>query len=405
MAGSAVGSVISPEPLSGATEKPSSIYGTGGSLQLRRDGGLIRGGVSGRWESDRLQINDLGFLNAADKMYSSAWMTRILNPGQGKGPYNEGNVNLNLNWSWLYAARTGRDLHTGEKVWSYGRGHLANPSMNTNGWVQLRNFWEANAGVQFNPLGTQRDMTRNTVRLQNGSFAAIPGGGPLISEPATYGGWWGLGSDSRKKLTANFNGTHFFDTAKNVSHSLNMGLGWNQSSAMTHHAEIGYHTNLDDTQHVGNFENPGHGIGGINYVFGKIDQRTADLTIRTNMLFSRNKSLELYMQPFLTVGDFSMPRELGRPDSYYLIPYAAEGFNVKNYDFRFASVNVNAVYRWEYRPGSTLFLVWTHSRSDYEDRFMSPDPNAFRNGLGGDALFRNEPENRFLAKVTYWLPV
>ena len=78
---------------------------------------------------------------------------------------------------------------------------------------------------------------------------------------------------------------------------------------------------------------------------------------------------------------------------------------MKDYDFRFASVNGNAVYRWEYRPGSTLFLVWTHSRSTYEERSLVSDRGSFRSNLDGGTLFRNEPENVLLAKVTYWIPV
>jgi hypothetical protein len=113
------------------------------------------------------------------------------------------------------------------------------------------------------------------------------------------------------------NGSHFFDTARNASNEVEMGLAWNQSSAMTHNLDLSYHDNIDDTQHVGNFENPGAGIGGISYVFGRIHQRTADVTLRTNLLFSRNRSLELYMQPYHG-GSYRPPR-LSQPGTYHLI--------------------------------------------------------------------------------------
>ena len=61
------------------------------------------------------------------------------------------------------------------------------------------------------------------------------------------------------------------------------------------------------------------------------------------------------------------------------------------------------MYRWEYRPGSTLFLVWTHSRADHEARF--DDPGSFDNRLDTRAFFNTEPENRILAKISYWIPV
>ncbi|HEU4724033.1 MAG TPA: DUF5916 domain-containing protein, partial [Candidatus Eisenbacteria bacterium] len=108
--------------------------------------------------------------------------------------------------------------------------------------------------------------------------------------------------------------------------------------------------------------------------------------------------------------------ELARPDSYDLIHYNGPlvldadnnitTTNVRDYNFSFASVNTNVVYRWEYRPGSTFFLVWTQSRSDYQEPwFTGANPSQFRNSINTRNLFRNEPENRFLAKITYWLPI
>jgi hypothetical protein len=68
-------------------------------------------------------------------------------------------------------------------------------------------------------------------------------------------------------------------------------------------------------------------------------------------------------------------------------------------------MNLNTVYRWEYRPGSTFFLVWTHGRASYVERRFSADPTGFSNGMNTESLFRNEPENVFLAKITYWMPI
>jgi hypothetical protein len=81
-------------------------------------------------------------------------------------------------------------------------------------------------------------------------------------------------------------------------------------------------------------------------------------------------------------------------------------YDFRDNDFSYSSMNVNVVYRWQYRPGSTFFLVWKQSRERFEDRSMfSIDPNRFENGLGTRTLFRNEPENTLLAKITYWLPI
>jgi hypothetical protein len=77
---------------------------------------------------------------------------------------------------------------------------------------------------------------------------------------------------------------------------------------------------------------------------------------------------------------------------------------VNDWDFSYAALNLNVVYRWEYRPGSTFYLVWTQSRAHSEDRYTMGDSN-FSPDIGGGQVFRNEPENRVLAKVTYWIAI
>jgi len=71
-------------------------------------------------------------------------------------------------------------------------------SGNVNGWWQWRNHCETWWGLSANPEGSQRYDTRSSVTLQDGSTASIPGGGPLIDEPWTWGGWIGSSTDTRK---------------------------------------------------------------------------------------------------------------------------------------------------------------------------------------------------------------
>jgi hypothetical protein len=338
-------------------------------------------------------------------MSSGAWVQWQYNPDGKSKRFNRGNLNFNFNKSWLYASRTGHDLHTGEVAWHYGRGHRQWTSGNVNGWTQLRDYREVWGGVNIVGMGTQRYETRATVLLQNNRRVTIPGGGPLIDEPFTYGGWLGGSTDTRKTFVTSFEASQYRDTAKNVSTNATVGLRWNSSSSFQQQVDVNYGYRRDDTQHLDNYENPGGGIGGVSYVFGKIRQQTVDLTLRSSLLFSRNQSFEVYAQPFLTVGDYQEARELAEADSYELRPYAAEGFDVDDSDFRYGSVNLNLVYRWEYRPGSTFYLVWTHSRFSYEERAGAANPGSFDSKVGSVRMFSNEPENVLLAKISYWLPV
>jgi hypothetical protein len=312
--------------------------------------------------------------------------------------FNTANFNFNIWKNWLYGARHGVDANTGDVVWSYERGHRQGGGMNVNSWMQFRNYREAWWGVEYYPEGSQRYETR---------------GGPLISEPTTYGGWLGLSTDTRKDLNGLLETSYYADVAKNASVNLTLTGRWNQSSSMNHQATLRFRNRIDDTQYLETVDlsdpersgSHGVGIGGMSYLFGKIRQRTVDLTLRTNLLFNRRQSLEIYLQPFLTVGDYTEARELARADSYDLRPYTEDGYAVEDNNFSYAAVNLNAVYRWEWRPGSTLFLVWTHSRESYDERrFHAPD-SRFDNGLGTSTLFRNEPQNVLMAKLTYWLAI
>ena len=264
-----------------------------------------------------------------------------------------------------------------------------------NGWFQFRNYREGWWGVSGNGEGTHRYETR---------------GGPLIREPLTYGGWLGAKTDTRKGFIVTLEGSYYRDTALNASTDVTLTTQWNQSSALNHNVSLGLHDRVDDTQYletVNLSSRPGGvGIGGLSYVFGDIHQKTIDLTLRSNILFTRTQSLELYAQPYLSVGNYSRVRELLRPDSYDLYPYMELGYEAHNFDFSYAAVNINAVYRWEYRPGSTFYFVWTQGRNHYDERdYHTSDPGSFNNNIGHGELFNNEPENTLLAKITYWLAI
>lgn len=387
--GSMVGSIIDPE--STGDIQAEKIYGTGGALDVRKYGGDLRGGIYGRWESDKLNLNDLGFLSAPDEINTGFWGSTDYNPDGESKIFNRANFNVNYWKSWLYGDRQGFDQTTGDLVWSYERGHRQNQGGNFNGWMQYKNFYETWWGIEYMWEGTQRYETR---------------GGPLMSEPTTYGGWYGGTTDTRKDLRFEIDGNYFRDVEDNVTWRIGTGINWNQSDKLNHSLWINFRDRTDDTQYLETVDlsdRPGgQGIGGLSYVFGEIAQQTLDITLRTNVLFSRSQSLELYMQPFITVGDYTNARELAKADSYDLVPYAEAGYEAADNDFSFSAFNLNAVYRYEYRPGSTFYLVWAHGRSGYMERSFASSPSQFENSLSTDELFNNEPENLFLAKVSYW---
>jgi hypothetical protein len=133
---------------------------------------------------------------------------------------------------------------------------------------------------------------------------------------------------------------------------------------------------------------------GAYYLFAPLEQTTLSLDTRLNLTFTPKLSLEMYAQPFLSSGDYGEVVALAAPQTYDFVPYEAEAPDA---DFNLRSLRGNAVLRWEWRPGSTLYLAWQQTRSDY--RVGLGD---FDFGRDRSALFRSQPDNIFVLKVSYW---
>lgn len=393
--GSFVGTIVDPTPVANdPSVEHDPRYGTGGQFELRKLGGHWRGAVQGRWESDKLDPNDLGFLRAPDEIISDAWLQYRYDSDEEKDAlFNQGQVNLNYHRSWLYAGSTVADAADPERtLWSYGSGHPQAQGWNVNSWWQTRGFWSLFTGAWHDLAGTSKYRTRTYAGNR----------GPLMTSPESYGTWLGVNTDWRKDFWTEWVVNLHSSDVGSRGFSTHASVRWVQGTRVNHNISLGFNKSHSDAQWVGNFENPGGGIGDISYVFGELEQRTWDVTLRTSVLFSRNQSLEIYAQPFLTVGSYRNAKELLRPASYDLGPYTAGDFDISQSDFSFGAVNLNMVYRWEYRSGSTVYLVWTHSRSRYEERGFFTDPDRFSNDFSTTPLFRNEPENTLLVKISYW---
>ena len=159
-----------------------------------------------------------------------------------------------------------------------------------------------------------------------------------------------------------------------------------------------------------------------HYILGRIDRKTVSLTLRVNYTLTPTLSLQLYTQPFVSAGDYSEFKEVVQPlaknysdrwhlfegeqislqDGYYhLFPPGAEGEEIifSNPDFNVRQFRLNLVIRWEYLPGSTLFLVWTNSINDDAETGLFSLRNDLQN------LFNSPSNNVFLLKISYWFDI
>ena len=138
---------------------------------------------------------------------------------------------------------------------------------------------------------------------------------------------------------------------------------------------------------------------GIQALFGYLEQDLLSFTSRLDVTLRPTLSLQMYAEPFVSAGHFTNVREIANPRAArYDDRFRAYGGPVPDGDFNEKSFNASAVMRWEYRPGSTLFVVWTQARSQGDlDIGEFSARRDYRN------LFAARPDNVFLVKASYWL--
>src|SRR5436190_5603363 len=178
---------------------------------------------------------------------------------------------------------------------------------------------------------------------------------------------------------------------------LNPSLQVRVSSRTTPSIGVSYSRTEENTQFFGNIPDTS---GVTHYTFAHLDQTTVGLTFRLDYTASPTLTFQVYVNPFVSKGTYSDVREVSnaRAENYTdrFTPYAGAaaanpgGFNYKAF-------NSNTVLRWEYRPGSSLYLVWTQVRQDSE---KLEGVRTFPGDV--DRLFQAHPADTFLIKVAHW---
>ena len=223
-------------------------------------------------------------------------------------------------------------------------------------------------------------------------------GGPSLRRSPAQSVSLDVNGDSRDDLRPR---ASFHVTAWDEHRSFNTG-GWvsaelRVASRFSASLSLGYDLTTNDQQWVANY---GDLLSDTtHYTFARLDQRTISSTLRVNWTATPTLSVQLYGQPFVSAGAYSNWRELNRPraEGYddRFRPYGdgatPGGFNVKQF-------NSNAVVRWEYRPGSAIFVVWQQGR--YQDWL---NPGTFDATRDAHDLFIAPPQNTLLVKCSYWL--
>jgi hypothetical protein len=249
---------------------------------------------------------------------------------------------------------------------------------NINSHWTFTSNWSIGGGFNVNRTAFDDRLTR---------------GGPGGLVPGNLNGWWYVDSDNRRLVTLNLYNEWFTDRLESRRLFGRAGVTLRPASALSTSVSIDHEHRVADSQWVRNVEEAGR----THYLFGHLDQRTVSLTLRVNYTIRPALTVQVYARPFVSAGAYSDTKELvnGRAgaEANRYAPYAYDGVP----DFRVRSFRMTNVLRWEYQPGSTLFVVWQQGREDFAargDLRFGPD-------LGG--TFGAPAHNTFLVKISRWL--
>jgi hypothetical protein len=362
----------------------TSLSGLSGSAYVGKGNGRWRFQTGAAWRSPGFEINDLGYLRQAGELNQSSWIGFYLT--RPFSIFRDFAVNGN---QWLYWDADGRNT---------GR------MFNLNTQLTFRNEWSLHADVT-----PQLDARSNTLLRGGPSFLAPGGvdyGFSLDTDPRraiqlSGGTYWSRGAEG-----TGFYRESFAEIAGRPSRGVRIGVAPSfvrTRSALQYVAA----TSFD---------------GAPRYLLATIAQRTASLTLRLDYAVTPGLTVQYYAQPFVSAGDYSGFKRVTTPlaDRYadrtrvfapgtelaydagapeYRVDEDRDGetdYAFADPDFNYRAFNSNLVVRWEYRPGSTIYLVWSQTREG------TAPSGRFRLGSDADALFDATPRNVFLIKVSRW---
>jgi hypothetical protein len=276
----------------------------------------------------------------------------------------------------------------------------------SNGNVQFANYWSLEGEAEYNFESTSTTITRGGPRM-------------ILSENSFLG--ISVRSDSREKVVLSSGIGIWQDAFGSYDFSVEFEVEWKPDSQLNISFEPEYYVTKSIHQWVKAVadENATKTYGS-RYIFAEMDQKTISANIRFDWTLNSKFSLQFYVQPLFSVGNYKNFKELAEPntsktnvygengstisyqstsDEYTVNPDVSsnDSFSFSNPNFNFKSLRGNAVLRWEVLPGSVLYFVWTHDKMNFQD------PGQFHLGKDFTNLWESEADNIFLIKFSYWI--
>ena len=366
----------------------TSLEGYTGRIMLNRNTGIWRVNASLWGVSPGFESNDLGFHSTGDRAGMHAvWNLQDNTPGRV----------FRSTFFWFgkwYTWNFNRDLQSDGAQGSYQ--------------MRFLNYWYLNANSGWNRRTQNDRLTR---------------GGPSADSPAGEFVNFNGGTDGRKVLSLNSYYTKNWCDCEGGNYSTGVTVNYKPSSRLTISTGPNWNHNRAAAQYVRSVvDATATNTYGGRYVFGELDQRQLTLQTRVTGLVSPKMSITLFMQPLIAVGHYTQFKELAAPRTFdftdytdsgtHLITYdpntliytvspdtaaGAADFSFRNPDFNLKSVRTNAVFRWELKPGSTFYAVWTRQQQD------TNYPGTYSLSRDTKQMFRAPGDDVFLVKMAYWI--
>lgn len=351
--------------------KRTQLSGQGGNLKIGKGSGLFRYSEEINWKSPGLELNDVGFMQMADRVEQETEISYFVN--KPVSIFRTYSVGIHQSNNWDYAM------------------NYENSSFFFTSAFEFLNKWGVAPSVHY---GTDWLNTR------------ILRGGQAVLIPAIWEGNFSAHTDVSKKIFANINvskqsagNNHYRNTSYEASATviphnvLKLSLSLNYSKTM------------DNLQYVDTkILNPEN-----KYILAHLDQKTLGATFRIDYFITPEISLQYYGSPFASIGKYSEFKEITNAraknysDRFALLnpvkmgdEYVFGSYSVNNPDFTFNQFRSNLVFRWEYRPGSQLFFVWGNERTGWKNE------SSAKVGKAMTQLKDVLPSNIFLIKLSYW---
>lgn len=362
----------------------TSLTGHAGNIQLGKVGGNWNFVLFTIWKSPGFESNDLGYLRKADEIGQLVWSAYSIN--KPFSIFNRVRFNTNI-WNF----------------WDFGGVHTGTGG-NFSVYTQFKNMWSSSIGYNTN----LNNQISNTL-LRGGSSIKIPGYNMV---------YLNVNTDSRKKLTAYTNvNIREGNEGYSRSRSINGGVTYRPLNTLSISAAPAYSVSETQLQYVSKLSYQDED----RYIFASLKQKVLSMSVRVNYTITPQLSIQYWGQPFLAAADFTRFKMITDPKAdkytnrFHIFDDSQISYNAdeKRYyvdedsngstDYRLNDPNFNSdaflsnlVVRWEFAPGSTIFMVWSQSR-DYYIREGGLDIMSNLNGLFTD----KKPYDVFLIKFSY----